>query len=55
MTNIGELLIDAGLPRERLDECRRAAASSGETLDRVIAEAAAQPWQPMLSGTITPR
>ncbi|MCA8979716.1 MAG: Flp pilus assembly complex ATPase component TadA [Planctomycetes bacterium] len=36
MTNIGELLIDAGLPRERLDECRRAAASSGETLDRVI-------------------
>ena len=24
-------------------------------LDRVIAEAAAQPWQPMLSGTITPR
>ena len=36
MTNIGELLIDAGLPRERLDECRRAAASSGDTLDRVI-------------------
>ena len=24
-------------------------------LDRVIAEAAALPWQPMLSGTITPR
>jgi general secretion pathway protein E len=36
MTNIGELLIDAGLPRERLDECRRTAASSGDTLDRVI-------------------
>jgi len=36
MTNIGELLIDAGLPRERLDECRRVAASSEDTLDRVI-------------------
>ncbi len=36
MTNIGELLIDAGLSRERLDECRRIAASSGDTLDRVV-------------------
>jgi len=36
MTNIGELLIDAGLPRERLDECRRVAANSEDTLDRVI-------------------
>jgi len=36
MANIGELLIDAGLSRERLDECRKIAGATGETLDRVI-------------------
>ncbi len=36
MVNIGELLIDAGLRRERLEECRGIAATSGDTLDRVI-------------------
>ncbi len=30
------MLVDAGLARERLDECRRVAATSGESLDRVI-------------------
>jgi len=37
-SSISELLIDAGLSRERLEECRRAAASSGESLDRVIVQ-----------------
>jgi general secretion pathway protein E len=36
MTNIATLLVDAGLSRERLDECRKIAVSTGETLDRVI-------------------
>ena len=33
---IGEMLIDAGLSRERLEECRRVAGATGESLDRVI-------------------
>jgi len=36
MTNIAELLVDQGLSRERLEECRRIAATTGESLDRVI-------------------
>ncbi len=36
MTNIGDLLIDAGLSREKLDECRKIAGTTGDTLDRVI-------------------
>ncbi|MEQ1892847.1 MAG: ATPase, T2SS/T4P/T4SS family [Planctomycetota bacterium] len=36
MAGISDLLIAAGLSRERLEECRRAAASSGEGLDQVI-------------------
>jgi len=36
MVNLADLLIDAGLPRERLEECRRIAGSTGESLDRVI-------------------
>ncbi len=36
MANLADFLIDAGLSRERLEECRRAAAASGESLDRVI-------------------
>ncbi len=36
MANIADLLVEAGLTRERLDECRKQAASSGETLDRTI-------------------
>ena len=36
MANIGELLVEEGLPRERLDECRKQAAISGDTLDRVV-------------------
>ena len=31
MTSIGEMLVDAGLPRERLDECRRLAATTGDS------------------------
>jgi general secretion pathway protein E len=37
-SSISDLLIDAGLPRPRLEECRRAAASSGDSLDRVIVQ-----------------
>ncbi len=36
MASLGDLLVDAGLSRERLEECRRAAGASGESLDRVI-------------------
>jgi general secretion pathway protein E len=36
MTSIADMLVDAGLPRERLEECRRLAATTGESLDRVI-------------------
>jgi general secretion pathway protein E len=36
MVGLSELLIDAGLSRERLEECRRVAGSTGESLDRVI-------------------
>ena len=36
MTSIGDMLVDAGLARERLEECRRVAATTGESLDRVI-------------------
>jgi general secretion pathway protein E len=36
MVSVSDLLVDAGLSRERLEECRRAASSSGESLDRVI-------------------
>ncbi len=37
MANIGELLIEAGLKREKLDECRKESIASGESLDRTIA------------------
>jgi hypothetical protein len=30
------MLIDAGLSREKLEECRKAAADSGDSLDRVV-------------------
>lgn len=36
MVKISDLLVDAGLTRERLEECRQLAASSGDSLDRVI-------------------
>ncbi|MAB80708.1 MAG: type II secretion system protein GspE [Planctomycetes bacterium] len=36
MAKISDLLIDAGLPRDRLEECRRIAGSTGDSLDRVI-------------------
>jgi len=36
VANISDLLIDAGLPRDRLEECRRIAGSTGDSLDRVI-------------------
>jgi general secretion pathway protein E len=34
--SLGEMLIDAGLTRERLEECRRIAGMTGDSLDRVI-------------------
>jgi general secretion pathway protein E len=36
VASLSEMLIDAGLPRERLEECRTIAAKSGDSLDRVI-------------------
>ena len=36
MVSISELLIEAGISRERLEECRRIAGTTGESLDRVI-------------------
>ena len=36
MSSIADILIDSGLERERLEECRKIAGTSGETLDRVI-------------------
>ncbi len=36
MASLSDLLIDAGMPRERLEECRRIAGNTGESLDRVI-------------------
>ena len=38
MTSLSEMLVGAGLSRERLDECRRLASSSGESLDQVIVQ-----------------
>ena len=36
MTSLAEMLVDAGLSRDHLEECRRLAAETGESLDRVI-------------------
>ncbi len=36
MVSIGELLLDAGLTRDQLEECRGVSAVSGDSIDRVI-------------------
>ncbi|QDU67195.1 GspE/PulE family protein [Engelhardtia mirabilis] len=36
MTSVADILVERGLSREKLDECRRIASTSGESLDRVI-------------------
>jgi general secretion pathway protein E len=36
MASLSEMLVDAGLSREHLEECRVLAADTGESLDRVI-------------------
>ena len=36
MVSIGDMLVDAGLVRERLEECRKDAADSGDSLDQVL-------------------
>ncbi len=38
MVSISELLVDAGLPRENLEEARKIATDSGESIDRVIVQ-----------------
>jgi len=38
MVNIGELLVEKGLERHRLEECRKITGETGETLDRVIVQ-----------------
>ncbi|HPF14842.1 MAG: Flp pilus assembly complex ATPase component TadA [Planctomycetes bacterium] len=36
MVSIGDLLVDAGLARHHLEDCRLQAAASGESVDRII-------------------
>jgi hypothetical protein len=36
MVSLGDLLIEAGLDKGRLDECRTLAATTGESLDQVV-------------------
>ncbi|MEM9803625.1 MAG: ATPase, T2SS/T4P/T4SS family, partial [Planctomycetota bacterium] len=36
MVSIGDMLLDAGLTRDRLEECRGIAATNGESLDNII-------------------
>lgn len=36
MTNLSDLLVERGLTREKLEECRRIAGNTGESLDQVI-------------------
>ena len=36
MASIGDMLVDAGLAREQLEECRGLAATTGESLDQVL-------------------
>ena len=36
MSSLADLLVNAGLQRDKLEECRRMAGTSGESLDRVI-------------------
>jgi len=36
MVSIGDMLVDAGLSRDQLEECRGYAASTGDSLDRVV-------------------
>jgi general secretion pathway protein E len=36
MVSIGDMLVDAGLSRDQLEECRGFAATTGESLDRVV-------------------
>ncbi|HHK42722.1 MAG TPA: hypothetical protein ENJ50_09925, partial [Planctomycetaceae bacterium] len=38
MVNLADRLVNAGLTRERLEECRRIVGVSGESLDRVIVQ-----------------
>ncbi|MCH2103013.1 MAG: Flp pilus assembly complex ATPase component TadA [Planctomycetes bacterium] len=48
MTSIADLLINSGLTREQLDECRKIAGASGETLDRVILQKGYLPEEDLL-------
>jgi len=48
MTSIADLLISNGLSREQLDECRKIAGTSGETLDRVILQKGYLPEEDLL-------
>ena len=36
MASIGDMLIDAGLSRDRLEECRGIAAATGDSLDQIV-------------------
>ena len=48
MSSIADLLINNGLSREKLDECRKIAGASGETLDKVILQKGYLPEEDLL-------
>jgi len=47
--NLGDALVEKGLTRERLEECRRIAGTSGESLDRVILHKEYMPEKDLLA------
>ena len=47
--NLGDALVEKGLTRERLEECRRIAGTSGESLDRVILHKEYMPERDLLA------
>lgn len=48
MASLSEQLVDAGLSRERLDECRRLANTTGDSLDRAILSREYMPEEKLL-------
>ncbi|MFT4710778.1 MAG: hypothetical protein ACI8Q9_001909, partial [Planctomycetota bacterium] len=48
MASLSEQLVDAGLSRERLDECRRLANTTGDSLDRAILSRGYMPEEKLL-------
>jgi len=53
MAALTELLIESGISRERLEECRRIAGTTGESLDRVILSKEYLPEEKLLQAYAT--